>query len=108
MNQESKVDMLLSVVTSVEGNKCLSWYGSRYGEHISKRSSPFVREQFDRRDPFAVAHPNRIKRITLRRKLSEMAEAAGIRTRTSLEGGQKGAGSSQRKEIPITNGFRYR
>ena len=81
---------------------------SRYGEDISKRSSPLVREQFDRRDPFAVAHPNRIKRITLRRKLSEMAEAAGIRTRTPLEGGQKGAGSSQRKEIPITNGFRYR
>ena len=48
-----------------------------------------VREQFDRRDPFAVAHPQRIKRITLNKKLTEMAEAAGIRTRTPLEGGQK-------------------
>ena len=64
---------------------------SRYGEDVSKRPGPVVREQFDRRDPFAVAHPQRIKRITLRKKLTEMAEAAGIRTRTPLEGGQKGA-----------------
>jgi hypothetical protein len=78
---------------------------SRYGEDISKKSSPLIREQFDRRDPFAVAHPRRIQRITLRKKLSEMAEAAGIRIKTPLEGGQKG--SSQRKEIPICNGFRY-
>ena len=78
---------------------------ARYGEDISKKSSPLIREQFDRRDPFAVAHPRRIQRITLRKKLSEMAEAAGIRTKTPLEGGQKGSG--QRKEIPICNGFRY-
>lgn len=78
---------------------------SRYGEDISITSHPLIREQFDKRDPFAAAHPKRMKRISLRKKLTEMAEAAGLRTRTPLQGGHKG--SSPRKEIPITNGFRY-
>lgn len=43
---------------------------SRYGEELSK-NHPLVREQFDRRDPFAVAHPRRIQRITLRKKLRD-------------------------------------
>lgn len=93
---------------STECRKAIDAYlgmRARYGEDIFKKSSPLIREQFDRRDPFAVAHPRRIQRITLRKKLSEMAEAAGIRTKTPLEGGQKG--STQRKEIPICNGFRY-
>ena len=95
---------------SNECRKAISNYLSmrqRMGENISKLEHPLVREQFDRRDPFAIAHPKRINRLTLRKKLTEMAEAVGIRTKTALESGQKGAASSQRKEIPITNGFRY-
>ena len=49
----------------------------RYGEVITN-SSPLVREQFDRRDQFAIAHPKRIKEPALARKLSELAEAAGL------------------------------
>ena len=77
----------------------------RYGEEISSNANaPLIRDQFDRRDPFVAAHPKPAKSGLLTWKLVEMAEAAGIRTRTQLESGQKGP--SQRKEIPITNGFR--
>lgn len=80
---------------------------SRFGEDISNENAPLIREQFDRRDPFAIAHPKRINRVTLRKKLTEMAEAVGLRTRTQLASGERGPSQSQRKEIPITNGFRY-
>jgi len=75
----------------------------RYGEVILK-TSPLVREQFDRRDQFAIAHPKRIKEPALARKLSELAEAAGIRTKVQLKEGQQAA--SIRNDIPRTNGFR--
>jgi len=80
---------------------------SIYGEDITKKSAPLIREQFDKRDPFAAAHPRRITRSALKLKLIEMAEAAGIRTRKAVEKGQIGASLSHRKEIPICNGFRY-
>ena len=54
-----------------------------YGEVITN-VSPLVREQFDRRDQFAIAHPKRIKEPALARKLSELAEAAGLRTKVQL------------------------
>jgi hypothetical protein len=38
------------------------------------------------------------------KKLTEMAEAAGLRTRTHLEEGQKPG--SQTKDVPVCNGFR--
>jgi hypothetical protein len=75
----------------------------RYGEVITN-ASPLVREQFDRRDQFAIAHPKRIKEPALARKLTELAEAAGIRTKVQLKEGQQAA--SIRSEIPRTNGFR--
>lgn len=75
----------------------------RYGEVITS-ASPLVREQFDRRDQFAIAHPHRIKEPALARKLTELAEAAGIRTRVQLKEGQQAA--SIRNEIPVCNGFR--
>jgi integrase len=51
---------------------------SRYGEDTLNKNTPLIREQFDRRDPFAVAHPKRITRLALKRKLTEMAEAAAL------------------------------
>lgn len=75
----------------------------RYGEVITDLS-PLVREQFDRRDQFAIAHPKRVKESTLAIKLTELAEAAGLRTKTQLKEGQQAA--SIRNTIPRTNGFR--
>ncbi len=75
----------------------------RYGEAIRK-SSPLIREQFDRKDLFAIAHPRRVKEPALARKLVDLAEAAGFRTRIQLTEGQKAA--SVRKEVPVSNGFR--
>ena len=75
----------------------------RYGEVITS-VSPLIREQFDRTDQFAIAHPRRIKETAIARKLTELAEAAGLRTRTHLKEGQKAA--SVRTDIPICNGFR--
>lgn len=75
----------------------------RYGEVITK-SSPLIREQFDKRDQFSIANPRRIKEDVLMKKLTEMAEAAGLRTRTHLKEGEKPG--SQTKNIPVCNGFR--
>ncbi len=75
----------------------------RYGEVITN-APPLVREQFDKRDPFAIAHPRRIKEDVLAKKLTEMAEPAGLRTKVQLEEGQKAA--SVRKKVPVCNGFR--
>ena len=75
----------------------------RYGEVITK-PVPLVREQFDRRDQFAIAHPQRIKESALAQKLSELAEAAGLRTKVQLKEGQQAA--SIRNDVPRTNGFR--
>jgi integrase len=75
----------------------------RYGEVITS-ASPLVREQFDKRDPFAIAHPHRIKEPALARKLTDLAQDAGIRTKIQLEEGQKAA--SVRKDVPVCNGFR--
>ena len=60
----------------------------RYGEVISNLS-PLVREQFDRRDQFAIAHPKRVKEHTLAIKLTDLAEAAGLCTKTQLKEGQQ-------------------
>jgi hypothetical protein len=75
----------------------------RYGEVITK-ASPLVREQFDNRDRFSIENPRRIKEDVLMKKLTEMAEAAGLRTRTHLKEGQMPG--AQTKDIPICNGFR--
>ena len=75
----------------------------RYGEVITD-TSPLVREQFDRRDQFAIAHPKRVKESALACKLSELAEAVGLRTKVQLKEGQQPA--SIRSSIPRTNGFR--
>jgi hypothetical protein len=75
----------------------------RYGEVITAKS-PLIREQFDRRDPFAAAHPRHVTSVVLCKKLIEMAEAAGLRKRTQLSKGQKP--SSVRQAVPGTNGYR--
>lgn len=75
----------------------------RYGENLQK-SSPLIREQFDRTDQFAIAHPRHVKETAIAKKLTELAEAAGLRTRVQLKEGQKAA--SIRNEIPVCNGYR--
>ena len=75
----------------------------RYGETFDK-SSPLIREQFDKKDQFAIAHPRRVKEPALARKLVDLSEAAGIRTRIQLTEGQMAA--SVRKDVPVCNGFR--
>lgn len=75
----------------------------RHGEVITP-NSPVIREQYDRKDHFAVTHPKHVKETTLAIKLVDLAEAAGIRTRVKLSEGQKAA--NIRQDIPITNGMR--
>ena len=62
----------------------------RYGEVITD-ASPLVREQFDKRDQFTIAHPKRVKESALASKLTELAEAAGLRTTVQLEGRSTGS-----------------
>jgi hypothetical protein len=81
----------------------LSMRSDVYGEVITKQS-PLVREQFDRRDQFAIGHPRRVKEPALAGKITELAEAAGIRTKVQLKEGQQPA--SIRSSIPKTNGLR--
>jgi len=95
-----------TVFCSNEARKSIESYldmRRRYFEVITN-DSPLIREQFDKRDPFAIVHPRRVKEPLLARKLTDLAEAAGLRTRTHLEEGQKAA--SVRKDVPVCNGFR--
>ena len=102
---ENQPEEYIVFSTSELKKEIISYLGMRrrYGEVITT-ASPLVREQFDRRDQFAIAHPKRIKEPALARKLSELAEAAGLRTKVQLKEGQQAA--SIRSEIPRTNGFR--
>src|SRR5262249_50033276 len=74
-----------------------------YGEEITD-ASPLIREEFDRRDPFACAHAKPVQVGTMKVRLTNMAEAAGLRTRTQLEKDQKGGSAIQ--DVPATNGMR--
>jgi site-specific recombinase XerD len=95
------------VFSTSEGKKAIQNYLSMrsnvYGEVITKQS-PLIREQFDRRDQFAIGHPRRVKEPALAGKITELAEAAGIRTKVQLKEGQQPA--SIRSNIPKTNGLR--
>lgn len=75
----------------------------RYSEIITAKS-PLIREQFDRRDPFAAAHPKPVTPAVLTKKLVAMAESVGIRNRSQLAKGQKSASVLQ--HIPVCNGMR--
>ena len=96
------------VFCSSEGKRALSTYFDirrRHGERIDKNSkAPVIREQYDRRDQFAIAHPRRLKVTAIARRLRELAEVAGIRLHIHLEDGQRS--SSVRSDVPICNGFR--
>ena len=78
-------------------------YRERYGEVITK-SSPLIREQFDKRDSLSIKHPRRITEKALIVNLTVLLESVGIRTRVALQEGQKPA--TVRSEVPICNGFR--
>jgi integrase len=77
----------------------------RYGEVITD-SSPLIREQFDKRDQFAIAHPRRIMEPAISTKLKDLAHDAGLRTKTQMVEGQKSAAAGVRKDVPVCNGFR--
>jgi hypothetical protein len=75
----------------------------RYGEKLTA-DSLLIREQFDIRDPFAIAFPKPIVARTISNKIAQLAERAGIREKTILKEGEK-AGSF-RKSIPQVHGLR--
>ena len=62
----------------------------RYGEKLTS-DSILIREQFDIRDPFAVASPKSIAPRTIANKIAQLAERAGIREKSILKEGEKGA-----------------
>jgi integrase len=76
---------------------------TRMGEVIGP-DSILVREQFDIRDPFAIASPRPVTARTLSNKVSELAERAGIREKTVLKEGQKSG--CVRKSVPRIHGLR--
>lgn len=76
-----------------------------FGEEIHS-SSPLIREQWDRRDPFAAAHPKRVKKDYLSNKVAELGRIAGLRTRTTLEEGEEHKGGTKLQDIPQCNGLR--
>jgi hypothetical protein len=69
-------------------------------------SSPLIREQWDRRDPFAGANPRRITKQALTVKISELGRLMGLRTKTTMKEGQERMGASYLQNIPNCNGFR--
>jgi len=75
----------------------------RYGETLTPKS-PLIREQFDRRDPFAIAHAKPVTSSILTKKLVAMAESVGIRKKAQLVNGQRAASILQ--DIPVCNGMR--
>lgn len=76
-----------------------------FGEAIYP-TSPLIREQWDRRDPFAAAHPRRVKKDYLSNKVAELGRIAGLRKRTTLEEGEEHKGGTKLQDIPQCNGMR--
>ncbi len=73
------------------------------GESVGP-DSILIREQFDIRDPFAIASPKPIKAHTISGKISQLAERAGIREKTPLKVGERSG--SVRKSVPRVHGLR--
>lgn len=76
---------------------------STYGERVNTYSF-LIREQFDIRDPFAIAKPRQITHRSLEWKLINLAERSGIRKREHQTESKKY--SSIRKDVAIAHGFR--
>jgi integrase len=96
---------------SGEARRALENYFSArriHGEPMDREGktskTPVIREQYDKRDQFAVAHPKHVKETAIARKLIELAETAGVRTHIQLKEGERS--SSVRSAIPVCNGFR--
>jgi integrase len=75
----------------------------RYGEKLTP-DSLLIREQFDIRDPFAIAAPKSVTTDTISSKIAHLAERAGIREKTILKEGEKSG--SFRKSVPRVHGLR--
>ena len=75
----------------------------RMGENVGP-DSLLIREQFDIRDPFAIATPKPVKPHTIANKIAQLGERAGIREKTILKEGEKGG--SVRKSVPQVHGLR--
>ena len=60
----------------------------RYGEKLTP-DSLLIREQFDIRDPFAIASPKPVTARTISNKIAQSAERAGIREKTIIKEGEK-------------------
>jgi integrase len=75
----------------------------RMGENVGP-DSLLIREQFDVRDPFAIATPKPVKPHTIANKIAQLGERAGIREKAILKEGEKGG--SVRKSVPQVHGLR--
>ncbi len=75
----------------------------RMGENVGP-DSILIREQFDIRDPFAIATPKSVKPHTIANKIAQLGERAGIREKTVLKEGEQGG--SVRKSVPQVHGLR--
>ena len=73
------------------------------GEKVGP-DSLLIREQFDIRDPFAIARPKPVKPHTIANKIAQLGERAGIREKAILKEGEKGG--SVRKPVPQVHGLR--
>ena len=81
-------------------------FRKRHGEKLGP-DSYLIREQFDVRDQFTTSYPRRPKIPALTFQLSELAFRCGIRKKEQILEGQRSAdGSSLRKEVALTHGFR--
>lgn len=102
---ENQEEEYLSFITGKAFNAIQSYLDMRIrmGEQIGP-DSVLVREQFDIRDPFAIASPKPVTANGLSYKIAQLAERAGIREKTVLKEGEKGA--SFRKPVAGVHGLR--
>jgi len=102
---ENDAEEYFSFITVEAWNAIESYLSMRrrMGEDVGP-DSILIREQFDIRDPFAIASPKPVVARTLSNKIAQLAERAGIREKTILKEGQKPG--SFRKSIPQVHGLR--
>ncbi len=102
---ENDAEEYFSFITSEAWDAIQSYLQmrERFGEKLTT-DSLLIREQFDVMDPFAIASPKPVVARTISNKIAQLAERAGIREKTILKEGEKGA--SIRKSVPQVHGLR--
>ena len=87
---ENDAQEYFSFITSEAWNAVQSYLQmrERYGEKLTP-DSILIREQFDIRDPFAIASPKTVGPRTISNKIAQLAERAGIREKIVYKGRTK-------------------